>query len=156
MNACIPAVVLQVLPRAAFRDVLDNHLPLGPTSARRPAAVTSTAGAGETVGRVGPRTFDSESTTSEPVPVPAVNRVVGVARVGVLDEGKAWAASATFDLNAADPAVFVKQVVNLAFADVVWQVAYVEPATVCRLPALVTAAAAAPVVPVVPSIIVVS
>lgn len=153
VDSGVPAVVLQVLPRAAIWDVLDQHLELR-LPARRASATAATVASAAAV--CASWAFYSEATAAKPVPVPSVDGIVGITRVGKLEKGKRWSATATLDRNVSNPAVLVEKIVNLFLADVVWQVADVDPAAVCNLAPSVAAAAAASVIPVVPSVIVVS
>lgn len=154
VDSGVPAVVLQVLPRAAIWDALDQHLELR-LPARRASATAATVASAAAAVRAS-WAFYSEATAAKPVPVPSVDGIVGITRVGKLEKGKRWSATATLDRNVSNPAVLVEKIVNLFLADVVWQVANVDPAAVCNLAPSVAAAAAASVIPVVPSVVVVS
>jgi len=156
VDSGVPAVVLQVLPRAAIWDVLDQHLELRLPARRASATAATVASAAAAAAVCASWAFYSEATAAKPVPVPSVDGIVGITRVGKLEKGKRWSATATLDRNVSNPAVLVEKIVNLFLADVVWQVADVDPAAVCNLAPSVAAAAAASVIPVVPSVIVVS
>mmetsp|Transcript_33374 Transcript_33374/g.86590 ORF Transcript_33374/g.86590 Transcript_33374/m.86590 type:complete len:258 (-) Transcript_33374:173-946(-) len=137
-------VVLQVLPRGGVGKSVHKHPKLRVCGWRGAIAAVSTAAASRrgwttrvkataaaetaTATATALGKLDPEAGAVEVVSVTALDGGNRVARVLKLDEGKAWGARRQLQVDLRDAPILVEDVFQLAFADVLGQVANKDPA----------------------------